>query len=210
MRILFLGYAESQVIDFLLTEGNEVYRIGPDEKITLEKISGIAPDFIVSYGYRKIIGADIVRTFPNIINLHISMLPWNRGADPNFWSFVEDTPKGVTIHYLDEWIDRGDIIAQREVSFPRDATLRTSYNGLRLEVEQLFRETWPAICAGTCNRKKQEGRGSRHAKGDIEQFSHLLSDGWDTPIMVLDEYAAETQMSIQARDNEIIEISRMK
>ncbi|MCL0081308.1 hypothetical protein M1N64_03665 [Peptococcaceae bacterium] len=42
------------------------------------------------------------------INLHISFLPWNRGADPNFWSFIENAPVGVSIHYLDEGIDTGD------------------------------------------------------------------------------------------------------
>jgi len=36
-------------------------------------------------------------------------------ADPNVWSFIEKTPKGVSIHYLDAGIDTGDIIAQKLV-----------------------------------------------------------------------------------------------
>ena len=44
----------------------------------------------------------------------MSYLPWNRGADPNFWSILEDTPKGVTIHIMDESIDTGDILYQKD------------------------------------------------------------------------------------------------
>ncbi|MBQ3033656.1 MAG: hypothetical protein IJD28_04690 [Deferribacterales bacterium] len=61
----------------------------------------ITEDFIISFGYHYMVHKDIVKKFENkIINMHISYLPWNRGADPNLWSILENTPKGVTIHRL--------------------------------------------------------------------------------------------------------------
>ena len=75
-------------------------------------------EMIISYGYRHIIKKSIIEYVKgNIINLHISYLPWNRGADPNLWSFLENSPKGVTIHYIDEGIDTGDIITQKKIRF---------------------------------------------------------------------------------------------
>lgn len=52
-----------------------------------------------------------------VLNLHISYLPWNRGANPNFWSFVENTKKGVTIHEIDEKLDKGKILLRKELEF---------------------------------------------------------------------------------------------
>jgi len=71
------------------------------------------------------------------INLHPSLLPWNRGAHSNFWSFLEDTPKGVTIHIIDEGIDTGDILLQKKIKFDQSKeTLRSSYGRLQQELQQ--------------------------------------------------------------------------
>ena len=141
------------------------------------------PDIRISYGHNRILkGADL--RIPTI-NLHISLLPWNRGADPNFWSWVEGSPKGVTIHWIDEGIDTGDIIAQREVRFGPDETLATSYAALRSEIEGLFREVWLSIRNGYAPRAKQPPGGSYHRVKDKEPLAHLLTHGWDTPVRYL-------------------------
>jgi len=70
-------------------------------------------DFLVSYGYRTILQNDVLSLFPyKAINLHISLLPFCRGAHPVFWSIVERQPLGVTIHQLDEGLDTGNILFQ--------------------------------------------------------------------------------------------------
>lgn len=112
-KILFLGPEDSPLIPWLQEQSEEV--IQTSDRLSAREVSKQGYSFLVSYGYRHILRKDILDIFPGrAINLHISLLPWNRGADPNFWSFVEDTPKGVTIHYLDEGVDTGDIIAQQE------------------------------------------------------------------------------------------------
>ena len=61
---------------------------------------------IVSFGYNKLIKKLILK-FVNcpIYNIHISYLPYNKGAHPNFWSFIDRTPHGVSIHKINENID---------------------------------------------------------------------------------------------------------
>jgi len=141
-------------------------------------------EFIVSHNYRHIIKPDVIDFMKDrIINLHISLLPWNRGADPNLWSFLEDTPKGVTIHFIDYGIDTGDIIAQKEVIFENEnETLRTTYLKLQDEIVSLFKETWPLIKNCTYNRTKQPPGGSFHKTNDKAKYEYLLTKGWDTPI----------------------------
>ncbi|MFN6960931.1 MAG: formyltransferase family protein, partial [Rhodocyclaceae bacterium] len=124
-------------------------------------------------------------------------LPWNRGADPNLWSFIEDTPKGVTIHYLDEGIDTGDIVVQKQATFSENDTLRTSYDKLQKEIQQLFRDNWASIRQGKCGRKKQEGKGTFHLLKDRERISHLLTNGWDTPILVLQKKESNERVTMR-------------
>lgn len=212
-KILFLGPADSPLISWLREHGEKVIQTA--DKLAAKEVSGQGYSFLISYGYRHILPKDILDIFPDkAINLHISYLPWNRGADPNFWSFVEDTPKGVTIHYLDDGVDTGDIIVQEKVEFDSEQeTLTTSYEKLQVAIQELFKQNWQYIKAGKCPRIKQVGKGSTHKVKDKEKLSHLLTDGWNTPVSVLEEYAAETQMSKkfwEKYNREIEEIRKQK
>ena len=179
--LLFLGPSDLALLPWLRKTGAEV--VQTMDVITPSFVQSRHIDFAVSYGYRYIIEPPVLECLPDrIVNLHISLLPWNRGADPNFWSFVDDTPKGVTIHYVDAGIDTGDIIVQREVEFGPNDTLRTTFAGLLRNIEALFHEHWPAIRAGSCPRRRQSGPGSYHPASDKAELDHLLPDGWDTPV----------------------------
>ena len=212
-KILFLGPEDSPLIPWLQEQGDEVIQAA--DKLSAQAVVKQKFTFLVSYGYRHILRKDVLDIFPGkAINLHISYLPWNRGADPNFWSFLEDTPKGVTIHYLDEGVDTGDIIAQKEIEFDSDReTLAVSYEKLQAEIKNLFKQNWRNIKSGNCQRQKQVGKGSTHKVKDKEALSHLLTHGWNTPVSSLMEYAAETQMSKQfwdKYDSEIEEIRKQR
>lgn len=191
--ILFLGLGDSPLLTWLRNKGEGV--IQTFDRIEPDMIDRHSITLLISYGYRHIIRREVLDKVPDrAINLHISLLPWNRGADPNLWSFAENTPKGVTIHHLDEGIDTGDIIVQREVSFNNThETLATTYQRLHAEIQELFKQHWHEIKAGTIERKQQTGEGSFHLSRDKESLAHLLSDGWDTPVSVLQEYAAKSQ-----------------
>lgn len=188
MRVLFLGPADSPVYSYLRAVEGDVVATSTKIDTSFAEISSI--DFLVSYGYRHILKKDILDLFQQrAINLHISLLPWNRGADPNLWSFAERTPKGVSIHYMDEGIDTGDLIVQTEVVFDEPETLRSSYERLCRRIEDLFIEWWPRIRDGRCPRYAQPDGGSVHRVKDKDTLTPFLTEGWDTPVVVLDRYA---------------------
>lgn len=181
MNVLFLGISPSPVVSTLKKYRCEVFEYeDPIEPIYLEENE---IEFAVSYRYRHIVKRPIIEYLEGkIINLHISLLPWNRGSDPNQWSFLEDTPKGVTIHCIDEGLDTGDILVQKEVEYNPDDTLRTSYNRLSAEIEDLFQKSWPDIQCGRLKPYPQYGLGSFHRISDRQTFEYLLTNGWDTPV----------------------------
>ena len=173
---LFLGPANSPLLDWLSAQQRSVVHYA--KPIASQFLDDNLVTSPVSFGYRHILkGPMLERIFGPAVNLHISLLPWNRGADPNLWSFLEETPKGVSIHYLDEGIDTGDIIAQRELEFSDEETLATSYAQLDEAVQALFRQHWPGISAGTCGRRRQSGEGSFHTLADRDAVADLLTDG---------------------------------
>ena len=182
MKILFLGYENSPLIDFIQEE-DTVW--ATSDRVTTADVVAWRPDFIISYGYKYILKAPLLEHYTNrVINLHISYLPWNRGYHPNFWSFLDNTPRGVSIHFIDEGIDTGDLLAQKEVDFgAEEDTFEKTYNRLRLEMENLFREKWSAIRSQAISPTPQdESGGSFHYKRDLEKYWPLLEKGWATPI----------------------------
>ena len=171
----------------------ELERDSPDEgfweQMRALEDSGAA---IGLHGYRHVLRPPVLDRFPRrAVNLHISYLPWNRGADPNLWSFIDNTPKGVSIHYLDAGIDTGDLIAQKAVEFGAGETLRTSYVRLQNEIAQLLAVHWGRIRDGSCDAVHQVGTGSFHRTSDREKIAHLLSLGWDTPVAQVEQAGAE-------------------
>lgn len=183
VKILFLGPLQEDLVKFMESFGDDV--IQTEQGITLEDENLRQADFIVSYGYRHILNRLVIQSIEQrAINLHISYLPWNRGADPNLWSFLEDTPKGVTIHYLNEGIDTGDILVQEEVAYLAGDTLRTSYDRLSFSIENLFKKFWPFIRLGEWKAQPQPAGGSMHYKKDRVKYDYLLqAKGWETPVL---------------------------
>jgi methionyl-tRNA formyltransferase len=179
--IVFLGREDSPVLAHLRAVEPDVVALGPEEPYDPEEHDA---RLVVSHGYRRILRPHQIQD-GNVINLHISLLPYNRGADPTLWSVLEDTPAGVTIHYIDPGVDTGDVIAQRELRFADDDTLATAYEKLQRELLDLFATTWPHIAAGTNERHPQQGEGTSHRVADRAAVEHLLTDGWDTRIGTL-------------------------
>ena len=108
-KVLFLGYGKNQtkIIDALISENCSVWH--SEEKIQTAK----GFDLVISFGYRHILNKEVIHSSSApIVNLNIAYLPYNRGVHPNFWSFYDGTPSGVSIHLIDEGIDTGPILHQ--------------------------------------------------------------------------------------------------
>ena len=136
-----------------------------------------------------------------VINLHISYLPWNRGVDPNFWSVVDYTPKGVTIHVVDEGIDTGDILLQKKVSINDNHTMRTSYYILQDAAMCLFISNWDKLKNKRICSHEQVGNGSYHKSTDKDKYISGIKDKWlDMTIEEIQSYISDVQMSADYHD----------
>ena len=183
MKVVFLGNIGSEIIDIIRSAEDEVFVTS--QIVNTNTLNEYGAEFIVSYGYPHIVTPEVIEhVHGKIINLHISYLPWNRGSDPDFWSLVDDTPKGVTIHYMDGTLDTGDIIAQQEVAMVVDETLAEYCSRLHKAVFALFAEHWDRIKAGA-KGTAQVGEGSYHRSVDKAEFLHLLPNGTDTLISTI-------------------------
>ena len=183
MKILLLGPECSRIEHFLSSQ--KIPFLRTEQAISTELLEKEKFDFGISYRYKKIIKEAEIDWFRGkLINLHISYLPYNRGSDPNFWSFFEDTPKGVTIHLIDKGIDTGKILLQKQLSFDIDTeTLRSSYTKLSDEIEELFIKNFHEIIAQRIIARQQIGAGSFHLSSDKNKFLHLLQEqSWDTSV----------------------------
>lgn len=151
----------------------------PEEKLALAGFSNL-----ISFGLGQVLSPRTLGMFPGWkINIHISLLPWNRGSDPNFWSWFDGTPKGVSVHLMEEKPDRGKLLAQREVSMTDSETLYSSYQKLVLFGAKLMSHWWPAILASCVTPWDQIEGGSYHSSADFVPYKSLLGRGWHTPVI---------------------------
>ncbi len=145
---------------------------------TVEVMAGIEalkPDLGLSVLFHYILKKEFLALFPRgCLNLHPALLPYNRGPCPNVWSIVEGTPSGVTLHYIDEGIDTGDIVAQKKVLVEPTDTGETLYRKLERTSVELFKEVWPQVCAGQASRTPQvREAGTHHRTRDVETIDEI-------------------------------------
>lgn len=179
MRILFLGYPQCLLLSHLQCKYNVAHTQAP---LTLADVRGY--DFSISFGYKHIIGPSVINFFEDkIVNLHISFLPHNRGYHPNFWSFRDRSPKGVSIHQIDSGIDTGPILLQKEIFFENSSlTLRETHHLLIKEIQELFIENCEDLINNRLTPQPQTNKGTFHLQKEIDQYQHLLPQAWDTPV----------------------------
>lgn len=159
-----------------------ISRSDADEEITKQFVCANKIDFVVCFGYGRLLRKEVFSCVTSI-NIHGGFLPYNRGPNPNLWAWIDNTKKGVSIHYIDGGVDTGDLIAQKEIEFSGQITLQTAFDKTANECKELFIQEWPKIRAGTSNRYKQNGPGSVYTLKSQEPLEHLLDDGGlDMPI----------------------------
>jgi len=112
-----------------------------------------------------------------VVNFHPSLLPYNRGKNYNFWTIVEDTPFGVTVHFIDEGIDSGDILFQSPIEKSWEDTGGTLYLKAKREIVLLFQTRYLDIIEGRYTRTKQDTTlGQVHYFRELDAASRLYLD----------------------------------
>ena len=182
MKVLILSPYPQEIIKIL--EKNQDNYLIYNEKLKISFLKKNKIEFIISYGYKYLITKDIIDIFKGkIINLHISFLPFNRGCYPNLWSHLEGSPSGVTIHFINEQIDGGEILLQKKVEIdPEKHSFRSSYLILRKEIELLLKSNWKSLKLGEIPGKISIHEGSYKNKKDGDEILQLFDEGWDTKI----------------------------
>lgn len=166
-----------ELFTWLQEQGHEV--ILWSEKLDAEWCKDRQFDLAVSYTYRYILSDEILSALGyNAVNIHNALLPFNRGADPNLWSILDETPRGVTLHYMTSGLDQGAIIAQTLLA-PVSAmeTLESTYNDLDMVAKEMFKKAFVYYDKWESMRKEMCESGtyhktadSKHIKDAIEQY----------------------------------------
>ena len=130
----------------------------PYYKTFKESLSAIEPDFIFSHSYSMFIPGEILSIPKNgAINVHFSYLPKYRGANPIQWAIINgETKTGVTLHYMTEEIDAGDIIARCEVPILITDTWVDVTQKCKDAADKLLKINIPKILNGTNKKIPQE------------------------------------------------------
>ena len=150
--------------DYVLA--GEAFRAVP----AVEALNSLALDLVVSVHFPYVVPPDVLRV-PRLgwLNLHPGYLPWNRGWHTATWAMLEDTPVGATLHFMDESLDTGDIVRQRQLDIGPGDTADSLYSRL-LDLElEVFKEAWPQLVEDSYGREpQQQGTGTFHARRDLE------------------------------------------
>lgn len=154
-------------------------------KLTPEIIDELEPSFVVSYNYRHLIPGEVLdRLRGKIINCHMSYLPYNRGASPNFFSFYDNTKKGVTIHVMDYALDTGDILLQEEVFLDENReTFASAYDTLIRTMDQLLLDNWDGLRNHGIRPVPQPEDYTKHTQKEFQELREKYPFEWNDRIV---------------------------
>ncbi len=155
----------------------------PNTPAFMDLIRKFAPDLIFSFYYRRLLARELL-AIPRLggINLHGSLLPKYRGRSPVNWVLINgESETGVTLHYMVEKADAGDIVAQRSVPIDMEDSALSLFHKLTKAAVQLLKESYPQIRAGTAPRIPQDSQlatifgGRRPEDGEIKWEGSALA-----------------------------------
>jgi methionyl-tRNA formyltransferase len=145
----------------------------------LKALKSYSPDVILSIASSRIFGRDIL-SIPKIasLNVHAGMLPKYRGINPSFWALLnQEKESAVTVHYMNEKIDEGDIIAQNVFSLENMRSLHQVYLKVLEIAPQTVVTSFLKIIEGDVSRIRNDSSISSYysfpTKADGRKFRSL-------------------------------------
>jgi methionyl-tRNA formyltransferase len=132
---------------------------------TIEEIRRLAPDVIVVVAYGQILPRDVLE-IPRLacLNLHASLLPRWRGAAPVQAAIAAgDCETGITVMYMDEGLDTGDILLQRNVEILPNDTGGSLHDRLAQIAPETLLESLRLLAAGNAPRIPQDNARATYA-----------------------------------------------
>lgn len=145
------NYAEKYGIDYFKLKN-------VNSSQSLEKISSYRCDLLVSMSFNQIFRKQILNISSlGVINCHAGKLPFYRGRNILNWALINDEKEfGITVHFVDEGIDTGDIILQKTFGITDKDTYSTLLEIAYVECANILYESLKLFLDENVNRIPQE------------------------------------------------------
>ncbi len=144
------------------------------EPKTLSRLAALRIEIGISAWFGYILKKEFINLFPaGIINFHNSYLPVNRGKYPHVWALATGSIYGVTLHYVDEGIDTGAIIAHRVIRAAPTDTAGLLYARALDEIVDLFKVIWPRFRANKIRPLTQKGKATHHFAREVAELDYI-------------------------------------
>ncbi len=164
----------SEVKKYALDHDIEVFQ---PEKIRTDyqRIIDANPDVIITCAYGQIIPKELLE-FPKYkcINIHASLLPKLRGGAPIHWSIINgDSKTGITIMYMNEKMDEGDILYQEEVEILDTDNVETLHDKLSNLGSKMIIDFIPRLETGDFTPVKQNNEEATYGYNVTREDEHI-------------------------------------
>jgi phosphoribosylglycinamide formyltransferase-1 len=142
---------EFSIPNAYLPPGGFRTRLEPQAEVDLVRmLRDAGVELVALAGFMRVLKAPMLNAFPRrIVNIHPSLLPkfpgleaWRQALEAG------ETLTGCTVHYVDEEIDHGDVIAQREVPILADDTPERLHARIQIAEHELY----PAVIGQICQQ----------------------------------------------------------
>lgn len=166
-----------------------------------QKIIDLKPDLIITCAYGQIVPKEVlICPKYGCINVHASLLPKLRGAAPIHHALINgDENTGITIMYMDESLDTGNMISQKSLKIEIADNVETLSLKLANLGAELLIETIPSIIAGTNESIKQEDNLATYAS--LIKREDELINFFDTGANIINKIRGTYPMAYFLLDN---------
>ena len=142
---------EFSIPNAYLPPGGFRTRLEPQAEVELVRmLRDAGVEFVALAGFMRVLKAPMLNAFPRrIVNIHPSLLPKFPGLEA--WRQALEAGEkltGCTVHYVDEEIDHGDVIAQRDVPILADDTPERLHARIQIAEHELY----PAVIGQICRQ----------------------------------------------------------
>jgi phosphoribosylaminoimidazolecarboxamide formyltransferase/IMP cyclohydrolase len=172
--------AKAAGIDYFVFRSKDYANKEQYEREILTRLADLDIDLIVLAGYMRLIGKTLLSAYEGrIINIHPSLLPAFPGKDAMGQALAAKVKvTGVTVHYVDEGMDTGPIIAQEAVVVEEDETIES----LQEKIHRVEHRLYPAVIQRLLSNKEENKMAKKRAlisvsdKQGITELAKGLSD----------------------------------
>ena len=164
-----------------------------DENTTLKAIEKFDCEMVICLWWPHIL-KKIHKKIPMVINTHPSLLPYNRGKYPYYWTIMDETPFGVTIHRINDGIDTGEIFWQKELTVEPTHTGEDLYRLADENMAKMFLTQMDRIACGDfpVPVQQDETKATSYVSTQLDIDQHLDLDAYEHVGHLLADLRART------------------